>query len=211
MPIPITIEKTLAGFAKKYITAHYAPDRESAFNIVKAHLNPGVTVAMGNSLTLREIGVFSYLQQSNNNLHFINQFEPGISAEENLKRRKQGLMSDLFLSSANAITEDGKICCVDGKGNRVAALMFGPDKVLVVAGRNKIVKNEDEAWHRIKNWASPQTALHLKRNLPCTIDGKCHDCSSAMRICKDYVTINGQLERDKDRISLILVNEDLGI
>lgn len=212
MNIPRNIEFMLDAFRKKHINSYYVENSKDAMNLIKTFFYPNLTIASGNSLTLRQIGIFDYLTSPEEHpFTFLNQFEKGISSEENLNRRKQGLLADLYLSSANAISEDGKICCLDGKGNRTASLMFGPDKVLIVVGKNKITKNEEEAWHRIRTIAAPQTSISLKRKLPCALDGTCHDCNSPMRICRNYITINGQMEQDKDRIHLIIVNEDLGI
>ncbi len=212
MNIPKNIELTLAAFRRKHINSYYVENSHEANKLIKSFFKPQITIASGNSLTLRQIGIFDYLASaSENSFAFLNQFEQGISPEENLRRRKQGLLADLYLSSANAISEDGKICCLDGKGNRTAALMFGPDKVIIVVGKNKIRKNEEDAWKRIRTIAAPQTSIALKRQLPCALDGTCHDCNSPMRICRNYITINGQMERDKDRMHLIIVNEDLGI
>lgn len=205
------IKRTIRAFARNYVTAHFVPDGPAALDLIRPHLAPGTTVASGNSLTLRQTGIFEFLSSGSHQAGFINQFEPGLSFEENRRRKKAGLAADVYVSSANALTEDGRICCVDGGGNRVAALLFGPDKVFVVVGRNKIVADEQAAWERIRRVASPQTAASLGRALPCVEDGECHDCGRPDRICRYYVTMRGQMERDRDRISVIVVDQDLGL
>jgi hypothetical protein len=205
------IERTLKKLARNYVTGHFVEDGAAALELIKPHLRAGVTVASGNSLTLRETGIFQYLASGVHPARFINQFEPGLPFEENQKRKKAGLLADVYLSSANALTEDGKICCLDGGGNRVAALLFGPDKVFVVAGRNKLVKDEAAAWERIRTVVAPRTAILLGRTLPCVKDGRCHDCREPDRFCRYYVTINGQLERSKERITVIIVDQELGL
>ncbi len=210
--MPANVERTIASLTRKFVRARYEEDAESANAWIKTLFRPGMVVASGNSLTLRQLGVFDFLADSaRHELSFVNQFEEGISPEENLARRKRGALADLYLLSANALTEDGKICCLDGKGNRAGALLFGPDKVLVVVGANKIVADEAAAWERIRNYVAPRTAVLLKRNLPCAVDGRCHDCNSPMRFCHDFVTVDGQLERDRERISVLIVGRELGI
>jgi L-lactate utilization protein LutB len=211
MVITTSIQNTINSLTKKNINAYFAETKIAAFELILTFLKENMTIASGNSLTLRQIGIFDYLASSENPYFcFINQFEPGITPEENLKIRKQGLTADLYLSSANAITEDGKICNIDGKGNRVAALMFGPEKVIIVVGKNKIVKDEHEAWERIRRTAAPLTAKRLKRTTPCTVVGICQNCNSPERICRAYSMIDGQMPQDKDRIHVIIVGEDLG-
>jgi hypothetical protein len=209
--VPENVQHTLDSLAVKYVKGHYVENGAAALEIIKPYLQAGVTVASGNSLTLRQTGIFDFLASGEHSAQFINQFAPGLSAEENRRLKKLGLTSDVYLSSANAMTEDGKICCLDGGGNRVAAILFGPEKVFIVVGQNKIVKNEKEAWNRIQQHVSPQTAIQLGRKLPCAEDGKCHNCNNPARFCRYYVTVNGQLERDKDRIEVIIVAQDLGI
>lgn len=209
--MPENVRNTLDSLAVKYVKGHYVEDGAAALEIIKPHLTPGVTAASGNSQTLRQTGIFEYLATEQHPAQFINQFVPGLSFEENRRLKKLGLSSDLYLSSANAITEDGKLCFLDGGGNRVAAILFGPEKVFIVVGQNKIVKNEKAAWERIQHYVSPQTAIQLGRKLPCAADGKCHNCNEPARFCRYYVTVNGQLERDKDRIEVIIVAQDLGI
>jgi len=205
------IQRTLRKLARNYVTGHLVEDGAAALELITPHLRAGTTVASGNSLTLRQTGIFEYLASGEHPAHFINQFEPGLPFEENHRLKKAGLLADVYLSSANALTEDGKICCLDGGGNRVAALLFGPDKVFVVVGRNKLVKDEAAAWERIRTIAAPQTAIYLGRTLPCVKDGICHDCGKPDRFCRYYVTINGQLERNKDRITVIIVDQELGL
>jgi L-lactate utilization protein LutB len=209
--VPDSIQKTLDNLETNYVTGHFVQSGAEALGLIKPSVASGVVVASGNSLTLRQAGIFDYLASGQHEARFINQFEPGLSFEENRSRKKAGLGADVYVSGANALTEDGKICCLDGGGNRVAAILFGPDKVFIVVGRNKIVKNEAVAWKRIRQFVAPQTAVLLGRDLPCVADGKCHDCADPARFCRYYVTVNGQMERDKDRIVVIIIDQDLGL
>lgn len=209
--VPDEFRAMVRKFARNYVTVHVVPDGEAAWQLIEPHLTDGVTVASGNSLTLRQTGIFDHLASGGHPARFVNQFEPGLSFAENRRLKKAGLSADVYISSANAVTEDGKICCLDGGGNRVAAIMFGPDRVFIVAGRNKIAPDEAAAWQRIRDVVAPQTGIYLKRTLPCTKDGKCHDCGEPERFCRYYITVNGQMERDRDRITLIIVDQDLGL
>jgi L-lactate utilization protein LutB len=211
MTAPVSIQKTLESLEKNYVTGHFVESGAEALELIKPSVASGVVVASGNSLTLRQTGIFDYLASDEHAARFINQFEPGLPFDENRRRKKEGLGADVYVSGANALTEDGKICCLDGGGNRVAAILFGPDNVFIVVGRNKIVKNEAAAWKRIRQFVSPQTAVLLGRDLPCVADGKCHDCADPARFCRYYVTVNGQMERDKDRIVVIIIDQDLGL
>jgi hypothetical protein len=211
MAMPAAVHRALRSLARRNVEGHFVEDGPAALELVKPYLTGDVIVATGNSLTLRQTGIFAYLASEQHPSRFINQFVPGLSFHENRTLKKAGLCADLYLSSANALTEDGKICFLDGGGNRLAAVLFGPEKVLVVVGRNKLVKDEQAAWERIRRVAAPQTAIALGRDLPCTVDARCHDCTSPDRICHYYLTISGQLERDRDRIEVIIVDEDLGL
>ena len=117
-------------------------------------------------------------------------------------------MADVYLSSANAITEDGFLYNVDGRSNRVAALLYGPNKVIIVAGVNKIVRDLDAAIKRNREVAAPANALRLNKKTPCAKTLRCSDCKSLERICRNYVLMGPQ--GFKDRVHVILVNEHLG-
>ncbi len=121
---------------------------------------------------------------------------------------RKAFTSDFYLASANAITLDGKIVNIDGTGNRVAAMIYGPKNVLLIVGVNKICTDEPTAIDRVKNYASPINAIRLDRKTPCSINGKCYDCLSNDTIC--CVTTVNRYSKVKDRIKVILVGEDLG-
>lgn len=199
------IEKLGAG----NIQGHYAANREEARHIALGLISPGSIVAMGNSATLRETGIFDALVSGD--FKVINQFEPGISPEENLRRRKLGLTADVYFTSTNALTLNGQLVNADGKGNRVAAMLFGPDRVIIVAGKNKIVEDLEAAWRRLRTTAAPRLAAKLGRNTPCAKTGMCADCFAAERICRFYTVIASQMPADKDRIHVIIVDEELGL
>jgi acetylglutamate kinase len=168
---------------------------------------PGATVGVGGSVTLNQIGFFNAVKEKDVNL--INPFAKGISREERDELRRRIFSGDFFLCSTNAITEEGQLYNVDATRNRVAAMFFGPKKVIVVSGINKIVKDMDEARNRLWNVAAPKMAKRLAQKTPCTKTGLCSDCSSPERICNISVEI---LKRPIDSdILVILVGESLGL
>jgi hypothetical protein len=201
------ISKTLQALQKNCITAVFVRNRQAALEKAAAFVpNESTLVGVGGSVTLREIGLIERLEKGR--YKFINQYEEGISQEENLKRRRCSLWAAVFFTSTNAITETGWLVNVDGLGNRVAALAFGPQKVVVVAGRNKICRNLDEALERIRTVAAPKNAKRLGLKTPCVGTGFCVDCSEPSRIC--CVTSIIKRQKDENRMHVILVNEDLG-
>lgn len=194
---------------KNNMHGYWAKDSSEAKEIALRLIPPRAVISMGNSLTLRQTGIFEALTGGDYNV--INQFEPGITPEENLHRRRIGLTADVYFSSSNMVTEEGALINVDGKGNRVAALMFGPHKVVLVVGKNKMLKDEAEAWERLRGHTAPTLAKRLGRSTPCVETGACGDCRSPQRICRYYTVINSQMPADKDRIHVIIVDEELGI
>lgn len=203
------MDKLLAKLRSNNMQGYLARSCEEAKSIALGLIPKDAVIAMGNSLTLRETGIFAAI--TTGGFKIINQFEPGISAAENLKRRKEGLQAEVYFTSTNAITAEGELVNIDGKGNRVAAMMFGPDKVIVIVGANKIVQNLEAAWQRLKEKTAPQLAKKLGRTTPCAITGACSNCSSPDRICRCYSVIGSQMPADKDRIHVIIVEEALGI
>ena len=142
-----------------------------------------------------------------------------VDGEDRKELMRQVFLSDVYVIGTNAVTLDGKLVNIDGNGNRVAAMIYGPKKVIVVVGANKIVKNVDEAIHRIKEVCAPINATRhgLKHNrpefleLPCAKTGSCTDCNNAWRICRYTTIIEGVNEPRKGYLSVVLVGERLGI
>ena len=208
------IQVLIDRLGRSNIPAFYVNDREEAFDKVMSMIPEGSTVGFGDSVTLRQIGVVDALEKGD--YVFLNPWRPGISAEENINLKKRALTSDVFVTGTNALTLDGKIVNVDALGNRVAAMLFGPDKVIVVIGINKIVENLEKALERIRNTAAP---LNVKRHPefdpmpPCGRTGVCSDCSSPWRICNKTVIIDRQFDNSKYKpaITVVIIGEELGI
>lgn len=208
------IQDLIIRLAENNIPAVYVRDGKEALGKVLSMIPEGSIVGFGDSLTLRQIGVVDALEAGN--YTFLNPWRPGTSPEENIEIKRRALTSDVFVSGTNALTMDGEIVNMDGHGNRVAALLFGPRKVIIVVGINKIVENLTDALERIRNVAAP---LNVERHphwdpLPsCGITGVCDDCSSPWRICNKTVVIQRQYDNDKYKpvINLIIVGEELGL
>jgi len=139
-------------------------------------------------------------------------YAPGIAPAEGLELRLQGLLADVMVASSNALTLDGRLVNLDGTSNRVAGMLFGPKKVLLLVGMNKVVADLEAAYARIRTVAAPANNIRLAGAIglknPCVEDGRCHNCRSETRICNSWVVIEGSSV--KDRIHVVLVGEDLG-
>jgi hypothetical protein len=165
------------------------------------------TLSWGGSTTFKDIGLYDELA-NRNDLEILDTYDKNLSKEASYERRRQALLVDLFVTGSNAITVDGTLVNLDMIGNRVGALTFGPRNVIVLAGRNKIVTDLDEAMYRIKNYVAPVNAMRLDKKTPCIKTSYCQDCKSPDRICNTW-TITEKAFPPK-RIKVVLVNEDLG-
>lgn len=186
--------------------ALYVKSKTDAAEEIWKYITPGTKVGVGGSVTIRELGILERLEAHGNVLY--NHWKPGLSKEEVLEARKAQMTSDIFLSSTNAVTLNGELVNIDGIGNRVNASVFGPGKVILVAGYNKIVEDVPEAINRIKNVAAPINARRLNIDVPCARVGKCVDCNSPNRICR-AVVIHERRPSLTDML-VILVGEELG-
>lgn len=201
------MERTVKALSSNYFDAHFFRDRESIINAVIKYISPGIKIGIGGSLSVRGIGLLERLTEMN--VHVLDHWKQGLTKEEIGAIRLSQLTCDLFLSSANAITEWGDIVNIDGFGNRVNAMTFGPKKVIIIAGYNKITPDVNAALDRIKRIAAPLNAKRLNLPLPCAETGFCHDCKSEARICR--VTSIIQRRPSGTDISVYLINEDLGL
>ena len=200
------IEETLNSLRKNNMEGLYVENREAALGEILKRIPPNATVTHGGSYTLQEIGINEILRKGQ--YRYLRREIPANEKEDHDIQIK-GFSSDVYLTSVNAITTAGELIALDGIGNRVASLLFGPRKVLVVAGKNKIVNTLDDGIRRIKEYAAPVHAKRRGWDLPCTKTGICVDCRDPRRICNKLAVL--QYERDRERITVILVGEDLGI
>lgn len=198
------IEKTIKNLQKNNMYACFVNTKEEALKTAASLINEGDVVSCGGSMTLFETGVIDYLRCGK--YKFIDRYKEGLSREDIDKICHDSFSADDYFVSANAVTEEGELYNVDGKGNRVAAMTFGPKSVIVIAGYNKIVKDREAAIERVKNIAAPANATRLSRPTPCVKTGECMNCN--VGICGSFVFLGRQLF--KDRIKVIIVGEELG-
>jgi len=186
--------------------AVYADNSKEALGKVMSLIPREAKVGIGGSVTVREIGLVDAIDKQSNTI-FMDRKRP-TDLKEKIKVRKEALTSDVYLTSSNAITLQGQLVNIDGTGNRVSAMIFGPKKVIVVAGANKLVDTIDEALARIKNIACPLNGKRLNLKTPCALTGRCTDCNSPDRMCK--VTVILEKKPSLSDITIILVGENLG-
>lgn len=200
------VKRTMENLEKNNMEAYYVEDNKALLNKIDDLIKEGETVAVGGSMTLFETGIIEYLKSGKFN--FLDRYKENLSREDMKEIYRKSFFADSYVVSSNAVTEEGELYNVDGNGNRVAAMIYGPDKVIVVVGTNKIVKDLDEAVKRNRESAAPANAKRLNRKTPCTKVGYCMDCNSSDRICNDYVLIRRQ--GNKGRIKVIFVKDALG-
>ena len=188
---------------KRGFDAYYVSTAEEAKTKALELIPEGAVVSWGGSVTVDQTGL---KEEVLNKFSVINR-DAAKSPEERMELMRQALTCDTFLMSANAITEDGQLVNIDGNGNRVAALCFGPKEVIVVAGMNKVVGSLEDAWDRARNYAAPVNAQRFELPTPCGKTGLCADCKNSSTICTHFVvTRMGK----NGRIKVILVGEELG-
>lgn len=214
----IRIEKTLNNLEKNNMKAIYAETKSDVIKEIQSILFEGCTITAGGSMSIHECGVWDIINDKKYN--FSDRNREGITLEERENIFKSVIGCDFYFCSSNAITENGELINVDGFANRISAITFGPKKVVVVAGKNKIVKDINEGLLRIKKIAAPKNCVRLGINNPCAKLGHCvsllkndtpsmtDGCNSERRICRNYLISAAQ--GIKDRITVIICNEDLG-
>ena len=207
-----TVNKTLEAIKRNGFRAVYVGNRKEALRGILEEIPLGGTVGAGDSLTLKEIGVFEELKRRGLTLFW--PFDEKVAKEERRSIARKALLTDVFLSGSNALTMDGKIVNVDASGNRIAGMIFGPKKVIIVVGVNKIVKNVEEALERIRKVAAPLNAKRIREErgwelLPCVEAGECVDCNAENRICN--ITAIIEKKPRAIHIAIIIVGEKLGL
>lgn len=199
-------ERTAGAFRKNGFDAKYFPKRSGALDYIAACINKDTMVGLGGSMTVAELGIRDIAREKGAIL--LDHTIPGISPEEKFSIMRRQVCSDLFISSSNALTEKGELVNVDHAGNRVAALVFGPKRTIVVAGLNKIVPDEGSAFKRIAMCSAPMNNKRLNRANPCVQTGQCVDCSSPERICRSYCVIRKKPALSE--FSILIIGETLG-
>lgn len=210
------IEKTLQNLESNNMKAYYCETSQEALELVKSFLPKGCSVSHGGSETLKEVGITKLI--ANGDYNYLDRSKCS-DKEQTEKLYRECFSADVYLTSSNAVTENGELYNVDGNSNRIACIAYGPESVIVVAGVNKIVENIDKAIERVKTVCAPLNAERLNIDTYCGKKGSCvslssdepficDGCGSDTRICCNYLISARQ--RHKDRIKVIIVNEKLG-
>jgi LUD domain len=201
-------QKTVDASRQNGFTAVYCDTPQHAHTYILEHATDATSIGFGGSRTIVDLDVEAPLTAQGKEI--LNHANPALAPEEKLAAMRCQLTCDLFLTSTNALTQSGWLVNIDGNGNRVAAMLFGPRKVIVVAGRNKLVEGDlESAIHRIKTVAGPANAKRLNRNTPCAKTGTCADCNSPERICR--VTSIIDRKPSYTDVHVLVVNQDLGL
>lgn len=203
----LQVERTIKALKKNNFDARFFPKASAALEEIWKMIPEGARVGYGGSLTLTQIGFIDEIQKRP--VKFLNPFAKGLSPEEGERIRREVFTADFFFASSNAITEDGKLFNIDATGNRVGAMMFGPKKVILICGANKIVKDIAEAQKKVQEWTAPVNVKRLGYKCPCGQTGECSDCASPERICNAYVVLAKKPRRTD--ISIFLIGEVLGL
>ena len=194
--------KVIAGLASRNMTGYYAKDKEQALSLALSLIEKDSSVTMGGAMSVQEIGLAAAVKEGD--YRFIDRHA--------YADPRQALLAcygaDVFLSSVNAMTEDGVLVNIDGNANRVSAIANGPRKVIMIVGMNKVCPDVDSALKRARNVAAPINAQRFGLSTPCTKTGSCMDCKSPDTICCQFLIT--RYSKHKDRIHVILVNDDLG-
>lgn len=198
-------DKLLANLEKRHFQAYYCKTQEEALDLALSLIPKEHTVSWGGSVSAEKIGL---LQAVRKNYNVIDR-DSAKTPEEGDELRRKGLLADTFIMGTNALTEDGQLVNIDGTGNRVAALCFGPKNVIVICGMNKVVKTLDDAYSRAQTIAAPINAQRFPGlNTPCEKTGSCANCLSDNCICCSIVTT--RFCKPAGKIKVILVGESLG-
>lgn len=205
------LETCAAALRRHHFDAMVVEDAAGAFRVMKevVEAEQPRLVSFGDSVTMRATGIVDWLAAAEG-LTLLDGFDPSKTYDERLEIRRQALLSDLFVTGVNAVTEAGTLHWLDKVGNRIAPVAFGPRKVIIVAGRNKLVADRDAAEERIRRIAAPQNvARHPGWHTPCVKTGVCSDCNAQDRICNTRMEML-RCWPDK-RVLVVLIDEDLGL
>ena len=198
-------ERVIRGLESRNMTGYYAENKEEALKKALEIIPEGATVGWGGSVSVNEIGLKEAV--INGNYNALNR-EACKTPEEKERLQREVFFADYFLSSSNAVTEDGILVNIDGNANRIAAIAYGPKHVLMIVGINKVTRDVETAISRARNVAAPINAQRFPLLTPCKKTGVCADCKSPDSICCEFLIT--RLSRHKDRIHVILVGEELG-
>jgi hypothetical protein len=199
--------KIIKNLEKRRMEGSYAPSASQAKEEVIAMIPRGATVYRCGSMTTVGMGLWEDIANLPE-VNLIDPYQPQLKPEEGLELRRQGLAADVMVAGTNAITLDGKLVNLDGMGNRVAAMAFGPKKVILLVGMNKVAPDLESAMARVKHRAAPINNIRYGLKNPCVETGLCSDCKTPTRICNMWSIIEGHMI--EKRIHVKLIGENLG-
>lgn len=213
----LRIKKTMENLEKNNMQAFCCENAQQAVELFKQLVKSGDTITHGGSETIKQLEIIDVLK--NGEYNYLDRSKPGLTREQVEEIYRKAYFADVYLTSSNAVTENGELYNVDGNSNRISAILYGPKSVIVFVGYNKIVKNLDEAINRVKTIAAPANTVRLNCETPCSKTGECislkksspymtDGCSCDQRVCCNYA-VSAQ-QRHKNRIKVIIVKEELG-
>ena len=199
-------EVLVKNLRNRHFDAYYCETKEQALEKALELIPIGASVSWGGALSAQQIGLMEAIKKGN---YAANDRDTAKSPEERVKIMKSGLLADVFITGANALSLDGQMVNIDGNGNRVAPIVYGPDSIIVIAGMNKVMDTLDDAVTRARTVAAPVNQQRFQLDNPCTVTGTCADCLSKTCICNQILITRHC--RPAGRIKFILVGEDLGL
>ncbi len=190
---------------RRHFEAYYCPTAAEAVEKAISLIPEGSSISWGGSMTIRDMGLTKAVKEKN--YHVIDR-DTAANPTEMREMHRQGLLVDYYLTSTNAISEDGILVNIDGTGNRVAAICFGPNHVIVLTSLSKVAQDVDAAIKRVRSYAAPVNSMRFMGKTPCAVDGTCHNCVSEECICNQVLIT--RVCRPASRIKVILIGEELG-
>lgn len=203
----IQAERVIGEMKRRNFEAFYCPTKEDALKKAISLIEKGSVVGSGGSATIKEIGLLDYVMSHPEDYTYVDR-SLAKNDQEAREYHAKNILSDYYLMSSNAFTADGQLINIDGNGNRVSCLCFGPKHVIIVVSMNKMCADVEDAYRRIRQDACPPNALRLNLDTPCAKTGYCAECTSTSSICTSFVTT--RMSRYPGRIKVILVGEPLG-
>ncbi|MBN2796341.1 MAG: lactate utilization protein [Clostridia bacterium] len=200
------VAKVIENLKKRKMNGYYIQSVSELNTLLDELVKDDQVVSVGGSMSLFELNVIDYLR--NRNVNFLDRYAPGLSSDDINEIYFKAFNADVYFASTNAITFDGELYNVDGRGNRVAAMIYGPKKVVLITGINKIVKDLEAAKERNRKIAAPANVQRLNKKTPCHTTGYCTDCQSPDKICHAHTIISSQI--DPNRMHVIFVSGNFG-
>lgn len=200
------LEEAKLNFKKNNIKLNFFENTKDFYEYINNFIKPNSVVGVGDSVSFEELDFYDYLR--NSYVKFLDKYSKDLTKEQKKALYIQNFNADIFFSGVNALSSEGKIYNLDGNGSRVAPIIYGPKKVFLVCGVNKLVRTGKEAFERIKAKAAPLDAIRLNKTTPCVKTKVCIECKSPDKICNYMTIIQGQF--DPERIEILVINKEMG-